>query len=240
MRWLRRWNKVAQSDYRGKLFRRCFPLLIVFWVLLVLYPNPLKLSASLARVISPEVDPDAVASLSRSLPSDPAAIESAVEQTIPYSYDWETYGMPWYCPTVTEALDKGHGDCKARALVLASVLEAKDIPYTFICSPVHMWVDYEGKAETALENDEVKLYQNDPETGERSFRMPKVSVGYVAEMFWQGFWGPMPGARKAFLLCGLAGLTLLRLSYRKGAHETSGTLHRLALRVWPALGTLRR
>jgi hypothetical protein len=203
------------SPSKGKLFRRLFPLLLPLWIFLVLYPNPLNLVTSLKRVASPQIDAVAVASLSQDVPDDPAAIESAVLQRIPYSYDWETYGMPWYCPSVKEALEKGKGDCKARALVLASLLEAKGIPYGISFSPVHMWVQYEGKAESGLENDEVKFYQQDPETGERSLRLPQISIGEAASMFWEGFWGPMPGVRKALLLCGLVGLVGVRFSLSK-------------------------
>ncbi|GAG43530.1 unnamed protein product, partial [marine sediment metagenome] len=110
---------------------------------MILYPNPLNLVTSVQRIVNPNVDPVAVASLSKDMPSDPAAIERAVDQQIPYSYDWETHGMPWYLPSVEEVVQKGKGDCKARALVLASVFEAKEIPYTLNLSPIHVWVEYE-------------------------------------------------------------------------------------------------
>jgi len=58
--------------------------------------------------------------------------------------------MPWYCPTIKKVLERGEGDCKARALVLASVLEAKNIPYQVHSSPIHVWVDYEGKQRPQL------------------------------------------------------------------------------------------
>jgi transglutaminase-like putative cysteine protease len=205
----------AIKPFVGRVFRICFPLVVLLWILLVLYPNPLNLIVSLQRAFNPDIDPVFAESLSRELPSDPVAIEDAVLQRIPYSYDWESYGMPWYVPTVEEILEKGKGDCKARALVLASVFETKGIPYRISWSPIHMWVEYEGKEETAIENPSVEFYQQDPETGERSFRLPEIPFSDVMYSFWQGFWDPMPGARKALLLIGLPALVKLRLSWFK-------------------------
>jgi len=201
----------AIKPFMGRVFRRYFPLLALLWILLVLYPNPLNLIVSLQRAFNPNIDPVSVESLSRDLPSDPVAIENAMLQQIPYSYDWESYGMPWYVPTVEEVLERGEGDCKAMALVLASLFEAKNIPYRISWSPIHMWVEYEGKEETPIENARVKFYQQDPETGERAFRLPEIAFSDVMDSFWQAFWNPMPGVRKALLLFGLPALIKLRL-----------------------------
>src|SRR4030042_1901778 len=119
-----------------RVFRRYFPLIFILWVVFVLYPNPLNLIISVQRVINFNTDPAAVESLLSDLPSDPADIEKAVLARIPYRHDWELYGMPWYCPTVEQVLEKGEGDCKARALVLASVLQAKNITYQVRSSPM--------------------------------------------------------------------------------------------------------
>ena len=203
----------------GRIFRRYFPLFVLLWVLLLLYPNPLNLILSLQRTFTPSIDPASVESLSRGLPSDPVAIESAVLETIPYRYDWEVYGMPWYFPTVEEVLEREEGDCKARALVLASLLEVKDIPYRINMSPIHVWVEYEGKEQTSLENPRVKFSQLDPETGERSFQFSEIALRDVMDSFQQGFWAPMPKVRKAFLIFGLLALVALRLSYFKKRKE---------------------
>jgi len=181
----------------------------------VLYPNPLNLVMSIHRIINPDVNPSAVELMLDDFPSDPVAIEKAVLARIPYRYDWELYSMPWYFPTVEEVLERGEGDCKARALVLASVLEAKDIPYQLNSSPIHTWVDYEGKQETSLENDQVKFYQYDPETGERRFQIPDIGLSKVMDSFWRAFWGPMPDGRKALLISGLSALVAARVILRK-------------------------
>jgi transglutaminase-like putative cysteine protease len=186
----------------ARAFRACLLLLVALWVFLVLYPNPLRLVVSLQRLADPRVDPAAVETLAEALPSDPAAIEKAVLDGVPYRYDWEVYAMPWYFPTVDEVLEKGQGDCKARAIVLASVLEAKGIPYRINSSPTHVWVDYDGKAENTLENPQAGFYEVDPQTGARSLHLPQVSLIEFLETLWDGFWPPMPTARKVLLVTG--------------------------------------
>jgi len=191
------------SHNPGRIFRIFFPLLLFLWILLVLYPNPVNLITSIQRGINPGIDPAAVETLAEDLPSDPAIIDRTVlQQIVPYSHDWEVYSMPWYVPTVEEALENGKGDCKARALVLASILEAKGIPYKLNWSPNHVWVDYESKKETPLENPDVQFYQHDPETGERSFKLPSIPLSTVWRSFRNGFWSPMPSIRKILLISG--------------------------------------
>ncbi len=198
-----------------KVFRRYFPLIFILWILFVLYPNPLNLIISVQRVLNFDADPGAVESMLNDLPSDPVDIEKAVLARIPYRYDWELYNMPWYCPTVEQVLERGAGDCKARALVLASVLEAKNISYQVHSSPMHIWVDYEGKNETSIENAQVEFYQYDPETGERRFQIPEISLGKLMDYWRQQFWTPMPDGRKALLILGLLALVAARVILRK-------------------------
>lgn len=201
----------------GRVFRLLFPLLLILWVLLVLYPNPVRLATSVQRLVNPGIDTAAVESAAASLPDDPAAIEDSVLESIPYGYDWQVYGMPWYFPTVNEVMQAGEGDCKGRALVLASVLEAKDIPYSLNTSPIHVWVDYEGKEETEVENQNASFYQLDPETGQRSFGLPSIDPMEVLNTFWEGFWSPMPAVRKALLLVGLIILIAARVIWSREA-----------------------
>jgi hypothetical protein len=197
---------------------------MVLWALLVLYPNPLRLAASIRRLANPGVDPVAVESLATSLPSDPVVIENAVLAMIPYRYDWKVYGMPWYFPTVGEALENGEGDCKARAIVLASVLESKGIPYRIDSSPTHVWVDYDGKVGNSLENPGAGFYEVNPQTGAKSFRFPSISITEAVGTFWQGFWPPMPVARKALLVSGLAILVAIRVTWPRMGDPAAGDL----------------
>ena len=212
----------AANSLVYRVFRRYFTLIMFLWILLVLYPNPANLVASVQRLISPNLDPAAVASLADGMSSDPQTIENAVIQQVTYSYDWEVYGMPWYHPTVEEVLERGKGDCKARALILASVFEAKNIPYTINWSPIHVWVEYEKKKPTALENNDVKFFQRDPETGKKSLQIPKIPVRDALNSFWRGFWHPMPEVRKVLLVFGLIALLTMRFTwFRKGKGKSS-------------------
>jgi hypothetical protein len=197
------------------VFRRYFPLIFILWILFVLYPNPLNLIISIHRVFNLDADPRAVEFMLNDLPLDPVDIEKAVLARIPYHHDWEVYGMPWYCPTVEQVLQKGEGDCKGRALVLASILEAENITYHIRLSPIHVWVDYEGKNETSIENSQVEYYQYDPQTGERRFQIPHISLSEVMDSFWEAFWDPMPNYRKALLISGLLALVAARVILRK-------------------------
>jgi hypothetical protein len=198
-----------------KTFRRYFPLIFILWILFVLYPNPLKLAMSIHRFTNPDVNPDAVVFMLNDLPSDPVAIENEVLARISYRLDWELYGMPWYFPTVEEVLEREEGDCKARALVLTSVLKAKDISSQLNSSPVHVWVDYEGKQETTYENDQIKFYQNDPETGEKRFQIPEIGLGKLIDSWRQQLWTPMPIDRRILLFSGLVALIAARVILRK-------------------------
>jgi len=197
-----------------RVFQRYFPLFLIAWILLVLYPNPAKLFVSVHRVFHVSADPVAVEPFLDAFPRDGKAIELAVLQAIPYRYDWELHNMPWYFPTIGEVLRNGEGDCKARALVLASVLEGKGIPYRINVSPIHVWVDYEGKEESSIENAGAKFYQEDPETGRRWFQVPDVGVGELLDSMWRAFWIPMPGGRKAILLSGIVVLIAARVLLR--------------------------
>src|SRR5450756_1881030 len=109
--------------------RRVLVFLALSWVLVILYPDPGVLVRSVRNTLRPRVEPQAAAALARSLPDDPRAIEAYVlDRQVPYAYDWQSAGVPWYFPTASEAVRAGRGDCESRALVLASILTAKGIP----------------------------------------------------------------------------------------------------------------
>jgi hypothetical protein len=193
--------------------------LIALWILLVLYPNPLNLGISVYRVFYPDIDPSAVDPLLADLPDDPADIEREILLRVPYHYDWEVHGMPWYFPTVQSVVENGTGDCKARAIVLASVFERLGIPYKFNSSFVHVWVEYQGKAENVFENPEARFYQQDPETGRRMFQLPHVEWRLWLESTKDGLWVVMPLVRKILLVGGIALLVAARLLLRRNTFE---------------------
>lgn len=145
---------------------------VVAWTVIVLYPNVAMLFISAGRAWSPPVDPAAVQAVAATLPDDPRAIEAAVNSTIvPYAVPWQTYGVPWYFPTAQEVLERGEGDCQARAVVLASILRAKGIPAHFVGSFDHLWIEYPGKQPTSQENASVAFISQTPDA-EYEVQMP--------------------------------------------------------------------
>ncbi len=138
--------------------RSLLVFLALSWVLVMLYPDPGVLVRSVRNTLRPRVEPQAAAALARTLPDDPRAIEAYVlDQQVPYAYDWQSAGVPWYFPTASEALRAGRGDCESRAIVLASLLTAKGIPNELRMSFDHIWVDYPGKVANAMENAAVQF-----------------------------------------------------------------------------------
>ncbi len=198
----------------------CFLL----WTLFVLYPNPVRLALSVGRIINPPLDAGAVSELARTLPADPAQIERHILRTFPYQYDWITYGVPWYYPSVSEALEQGTGDCKTRFVVLASIYEALDIAYSQVFSLSHYWVTYEGKRETALEAQHNAWLVRDEE-GSR-LQVPREDGRQIWDNFVSAFWDPMPSVRRGLWFGGLpitftaAGLYTYRKQRSKHAANT--------------------
>ncbi|MEN1761258.1 hypothetical protein [Anoxynatronum sibiricum] len=181
-------------------YRHLF-LLTGIWVLLVLYPNPLNLARSIHRTIAPPVEPAKVAHLLAEAPSEPEALERFVLETFPYQYDWVTYGMPWYFPTLDQALANKTGDCKTRFIVLASLFEALEIPYQQSFSLSHFWVHYEGKEENSWEMEQNAFLVREDD-GAMRVQVPREERRQVYENFRDGFWRAMPGHRKALLVTG--------------------------------------
>ena len=209
-----RFARRALPVLRFQFSNRTIPL-IGLWVLFVLYPNPFNLGVSVERVFNPDIDPAAVDSLLVGLPSDPAAIEQEILRRIPYRYDWEVHGMPWYFPTTASVVARGEGDCKARAEVLASVFERLGIPYRINSSFVHVWVEYDSKAENAFENPRASFYQQDPETGQRWFHLPEIDWKLWFDSTVEGLWTVMPVFRKVLLLAGILLIVVARVVLRR-------------------------
>ncbi len=183
------------------------------WVLFTLYPRPADLLRSVYRVFNPPVNGEYAASFVHLFEDseDAAAIDRQVKASFPYQYDWVTFNVPWYFPTVEEAFERMAGDCKTQLVVLASMLEARGIPYTISVSPTHVWVDYEGKEPSRIENAQVAMFTA-PGAGEASseysfrelFRAPaQLDLARSFEVFWIAFWDYMPPDRKVSLAVGL-------------------------------------
>jgi hypothetical protein len=229
--------------------RRALIFLLAAWTLVMLYPNPTVLVRSVGNTLQPQIQPQAVATLAKKLPDDPRAIEAYVLRVqVPYAYDWQTAGVPWYFPTTTEALRMHDGDCESRAVVLAAILTAKGIPNHLYMSLDHIWVDYPGKQANALENSGVEIAGR--RNGRWFFRWPQV-VNLRREWADQVamYWTPAPPVRKALLFGGLALIVLWNASARllgAGRLAADGLLpverppRRRFLRRRPATGPAHR
>ncbi|HHU75540.1 MAG TPA: hypothetical protein GXZ24_01390 [Firmicutes bacterium] len=174
----------------------------LLWMLLVLYPCPADLATSIYRLFAIPTDPLAVEKILSLLPNreDPALVERFILQSFPYRFDWLNYNRPWYFPTAEEAMEKGAGDCKTRFIILASTLEALDIPYEFFFSPSHIWVYYEGKKESSMENRKAALVHKGGD--KLYFRLPKINWQENMALICEAYWFPMPPRKKIALLCG--------------------------------------
>ncbi len=177
-------------------------LVAAVWTLLVLYPNPFLLLSSIYRLKNPPVMPIQISDLNLELEgAAPHEIEQFVYKRIPYQFDWQVYNMPWYFPTLEEALEKENGDCKARYLLFASLLEGMEIPYQKNISLTHIWVGYEGKTESRLENSSESMIMVD-EFGRARITLPRPNLERSKQSFIRGFWEVMPTDRKFMLLGG--------------------------------------
>jgi len=171
------------------------------WLLLVCYPNPWILLRNGLRYARFPVDPEILGQVPFPVPAAPAEIEAAVLRSVRYEYDWRQYGVPWYVPTPAEVVASGRGDCESRAVLLASLLAARDIPYRLQASPVHIWVDYPGKTPNALENGALAMMER--KNGRYRFRWPgllRLREDMAAQR--EALWEAMPPARRFALLAG--------------------------------------
>ena len=92
------------------------------------------------------IEPAAVVHFSATLPDDPARIEQWVREKVVYDADgYRGWGVAFYIASPDQALRRGRGHCWDRAMVLASILEEKRIPYRLFANWMHAWVDYAGR-----------------------------------------------------------------------------------------------
>lgn len=67
-------------------------------------------------------------------------VEQFVYKKLPYAWDWDTWGMADYIPTVEEALRSGREDCDGRAVVAASLLRNLGFKADLVSDFAHVWV----------------------------------------------------------------------------------------------------
>jgi hypothetical protein len=188
--------------------RRALIFLAAAWVLVMLYPDPGMLLRSVRNTVDPQIEPQAVAAIAQELPDDPRAIEAFVlDRQVPYAYDWQSAGVPWYFPTTAEALRSGRGDCESRAVVLAGILTAKGIPNELRLSLDHIWVDYPGKQANAMENAGVQFAGT--ENGRFFLHWPRdFRLGQEISDQLAIYWTPAPARRVVLLVAGLSLIAL--------------------------------
>lgn len=67
-------------------------------------------------------------------------VESFVYKRVPYDWDWNTWGMADYLPTIEEVLRMGREDCDGRAVIAASLLRNLGIDARLVTDFAHVWV----------------------------------------------------------------------------------------------------
>jgi hypothetical protein len=182
--------------------RLAYLVVMLAWIGFILYPDPRVFFSSAKRLVTPPVDPTAVTELARTLPDDAAAIEAFSQQHVRYDNPWRLYGVPWYFPTVDDVLRDQAGDCQAEAILTASILEAKGLPYTLRYAFDHVWVDYEGKVAAGLE-DPARSFMADEGEGWFAKLPEKLPWRDIVRERVEFHWYPMPAEQKGALLAGL-------------------------------------
>jgi hypothetical protein len=138
-------------------WRRAPVKLLIFAGVLVLtlYPKVWLLPAEIARLrdVDSVIEPDhpGLAALADEVrhtataaaaPDDevPRAVERVVYRHIAYAFDWETWGVMDYLPSVGEVLERNQADCGGRAVVAASLLRRLGYEAHLVCDLKHIWV----------------------------------------------------------------------------------------------------
>ena len=70
-------------------------------------------------------------------------VEAFVYKKVPYDWDWNTWGMADYLPTVGEVIQMGREDCDGRAVVAASLLKNLGYDARIVTDFAHVWVNTE-------------------------------------------------------------------------------------------------
>lgn len=189
----------------------------VIWILFILSPNPGLLPLDVYRFFEMPTRPtDDVRLVADSLPANATAIEQYVDNHIHYAYDFQTYGVVWYIPTPSDVLKAQQGDCKSKAVLLASLLEAKQIPHTIKVSPVHFWVDYSGKLSTNFTEQYETTQVAFAENGQ--FKLPgETNALLYLNAYKNVVWTSMPLLRKIALIAGL--VLIVQLGHLKGSKK---------------------
>ncbi len=121
---------------------------------LVQFPYPRLAWRHFSRLGNPNrlIQPDAPAlqpwleEIRASLPSDLPPrealqrVQEFVYAKVPYEWDWNTWGLADYFPTVEEVVAQGKEDCDGQAIVAASLLRNLGYDARLVTDLAHMWV----------------------------------------------------------------------------------------------------
>lgn len=160
------WESLQTARFRVRGPVKLFIFLVV--VFLVLYPHPSFFVKHIRhlRQLDTLADPNdpAVAAMSERFeahlrklalnpqallragvgPRDPqfavSAVDRFVYREIPYSYDWDNWGVVDYIPTAGEAIARGTEDCDGRAVVATALLRRRGIDARVMGDFQHVWV----------------------------------------------------------------------------------------------------
>ena len=193
---------------------------LALWTLLVCYPNPAVFVRNFLRYRHMPIDPGIGERMGWPLPKQPCSIESFVDGLIAPTSDWRLYRVPWYMPSATEVVASLRGDCESKAVLLASLLAERGIPYQMRASFNHIWVDYPGRQPRPGETRDLAYLEGPP--GRFGIHWPRhVNWRELAAVQKEQLWDAMPQARKWLWLLGLAWLALLAVT-RPVASQAEG------------------
>jgi len=225
-RWLVKWAAVGLSVLAVTY---PYPHLLVRNVLrwrnpnAMIEPNAAKLRPMLDE-LRQRIDP------SLAPPDVLRQVEKYVCRRIEYAWDWDTWGVADYLPTVEETLDAGREDCDGRAVVAASLLRGLGYRADIVSDFAHVWVQTDhgetmspGQSKSVIASDEKgievrwRTMSNLPTAlayGVSPFPLGRELV--VLAVLWltllrPGFGRATGAAGAAILVCGL-------LALRHGGH----------------------
>ena len=128
--------------------------LLLLTVFFVCYPYPWIFIRHIEHTIEPDrmIKPDSAAliplleELSPQIDgvTDPTELLKVVQKfvytKIEYAFDWETWGVVDYLPTVEEVVVAGREDCDGRAVLAVSLLRNLGVDAQLVSDGVHTWV----------------------------------------------------------------------------------------------------
>lgn len=146
--WHRWHDQPPHLRWPAKLAGFLIVLLLVLYPRIWLVPTWLSRVADFNAVIDPQNPRLAplAAQVRANIPHDAtidellAATEITVNSAVPYAFDWDTWGVMDYLPTVDETLDLGREDCDGRAVVAASLIRRLGYDAWLVCDIKHTWV----------------------------------------------------------------------------------------------------